>query len=169
MALTTYTTYSHVRAVLGVSDKELKDTVLALDLWEQQFLLEMSDVDGGAGAVMAQYTVIAGMDPGDRSANQSAYYNVLRLVATYSVGKQLLSPQAMFAIQRLTDGKAEFERFNQANLDKVRMGVEGTYSAMLKRLMALLALLVPGAAVTPSPDRVMVVNSAIALDPVTGA
>lgn len=166
MALSTYTTPDHVRAVLGVSAKELSDTILALDLWERQFLLEMGDVDAGGGAVMTQYAAAFAASP--RSADQQRMVDLVEMLAAYSTAQQLLSPQAMFAVQRVTDGRAEFERFNAANLDKVRSGVETTYKSLLRRLATLLLVLDPTAAVPTATTRRMIGAVGLGTDPVTG-
>lgn len=168
MALTTYTTTNHVRAVLGVSAKELSDTTLALDLWEKQFLLEMLDVDAGGGAVMTQYATVKDITDGNRTADQTRFLDLVNMLAAYSVARQLLSPQAMFAVQRVTDGRAEFERFNAANFDKVRSGVEATYTNLLRRLAAVLLVLDPVAQVPTAPTRRMIGAVGLGTDPVTG-
>lgn len=169
MALTDYTTYDTVRAVLGVSPKELKDETLALDLWEQQFLLEMSDVDGGGGAAATLYAAIKLIDEGSRSAQQTQFFNVYNMLAGYSVARQLLSPQVMFSPIRITDGRAEIERFKDSNFDRVREGVQSTYSSLLKRLTTLLVAMVPGATVPVPTTRRVISSVGLGTDPVTGA
>lgn len=168
MALTDYTTYDTIRAVLGVNAKELKDPTLALALWESQFTLEMGDVDQGGGKAMAQYTSIKAIAAGSRTTEQQSYFDIFNMLAAYSVARQLLSPQAMFAVQKVTDGRASIERFSASNFDKVRQGVEGTYSTLLKRLTAILIKLDPTATVPAATPRRYIGNVGLGTDPVTG-
>lgn len=168
MALADITTYDTIRALLGVSPKELKDETLALDLWEQQFLLEMSDVDAGGGEVDTQYAAVKAIDEGSRTPAQKQFYNVYNMLAGYSVARQLLSPQVMFSPVRITDGRAEIERFKDSNFDHVRIGVQGTYSALLTRLTNLLLTLAPSATVPVPTTRRMISSVGLGTDPVTG-
>lgn len=167
MALSTYTTYDAIRAILGVSPKEIKDATLALDLFEQQFLLEMSDVDSGAGAVMVQYNIVKALTSG-RTADQQRFFDIVNMMAAYSAAKQVLTGAPLAVPQKITDGKASIQRFDTHNFDKVRAGATETYAALLRRLKAVLLTLAPGAAVTSVPARTLILSSALASDPVTG-
>lgn len=169
MPITTYTSYDAIRAILGVSPKEIKDETLATDLFVQQFLLEMSDVDGGVGAVMAQYTTVAGAAANTRTADQQRLYDVVRMLAAYSVGRQLLTSGASLAVpQVITDGKASLTRFDTENFDKVRDGVVAAYGQLLRRLKAVLLVLVPTAQVPTSVTRTFITSTGLGTDPVTG-
>ena len=53
-------------------------------------------------------------------------------------------------------------------LDKVRVGVQGGYTTLLKRLAALLTTLVPGANVPTTVTRRMIGAVGLGTDPVTG-
>lgn len=167
MALTTYTTYDSIRAILGTSAKELKDAVLALPLFEQQFLLEMGDVDGGVGAVMTQYATIAAIT-GSKTADQQRLFDLVGMLAGYSVARQLLTGGPLAFPQEITDGKASLKRFDTDNFTKVREGVIEMYAALMRRLGAVLAKLDPTAVVFTPPSRTFILASGIASDPVTG-
>jgi hypothetical protein len=162
--LTTYTPYDSIRAVLGVSAKELKDETLGLVIWETQFLLEMGDVDGGAGQVMALYN---GLPSTGRTVNQQQLYDLVNMLATYSVARQMLTPAPLAVPQKITDGKAAVERFSASNFDRVRDGVLGTYNQLLARLKVVLVKLSPSSQVAAT-DRTFISSVSTGIDPVTG-
>lgn len=167
--LTTYTPYDTIRAVLGVSAKELKDAVLAQPLFEQQFLLELGDVDAGGGNVIAQYTIIAAITPTtNRSVNQQRLFDLVGMFAAYSVARQLLTGAPLAIPQNITDGKAALQRFDTENFDKVREGVLAACGTIMARLKATMQILVPAANITPAPDITYAVGAPIGVDPVTG-
>ena len=166
-ALTDYTTYASVRACLGVSERELKDDQLALKMYVDQFELEMGDVDSGGGAVLSQYTTIKDVALVDRTADQQRFYNILGMLAGYSVARQLCGTIDLFAPKRIEDGRAAVER--QANVsEKTVDGVNSGYDTLLKRLKALLLILVPGANVTATAARNYMLAAGLGTDPVTG-
>lgn len=167
-ALTNYTTYAAVRACLGVSVKELADTVLALDNYVIQFELDMQDIDSGVGAVLTQYEAIKALDAGDRTETQQRFYDVVSLLASYHVGVQCLGTVEMFAPKRIADGRAEVER-GQGAWDRIASSLNLSYSTLLRRLKALLLVLVPGAEIAAKPTRVFAIGVGLGTDPVTDA
>lgn len=163
MALTTYTTYAEVRSVLGVSATDINDTVLAQSSWAvllDENLLEVSDV------VSVQYGLIAAIAEGSRTATQQRFYNMVRLYASVAVAKELLTSLPMFSVQRLTDGKAEFDRFADAYKD-VREYVLGLYKSLKIKLAALTLAIQPNATVYSATTVTMVAGVTLATDPVT--
>lgn len=166
MAITTYTTYDTIRALLGVNGRELKDATLALPIYETQFLLELSALDGDVGEVKAQYDTIAGISAGTRSGDQQRFFDLVNLTASYSVARQLLGPDDNAFPLVITDGKASLER--RPDNARLREAVEGGYSRFIKRVRALLLVLVPTANVTVPAGRTFISNVGIASDPVTG-
>jgi hypothetical protein len=168
MAISDYTTYDTIRALLGVNGRELKDTNLALPIYETQFLLELSDVDSGGGEVMVQYAAIKTIidASGTPTADQKRFYDLVNLLAAYSVARQLLGSDDNAIPLRITDGKAEVER--RPDNTRMRDAVEGGWTRFMKRLRALLLVLVPTANVTLPASRTFIASVGIATDPVTG-
>lgn len=170
MAISNYTTYDTIRALLGVNGRELKDATLALPIYETQFLLELSGVDGDAGEVMVQYdaakALITSEPAGAFSADQKRFYDLVNLLAAYSVARQLLGSDDNAIPLRITDGKAEVER--RPDNTRMREAVEGGWTRFMKRLRALLLVLVPTANVTLPAGRTFIASVGIATDPVTG-
>jgi hypothetical protein len=166
MALTTYTTYAAIRALLGVASTEITDTVLALPHYDLQFTLDSEDIDGGEGEVLAQYATITAIEAGSRSANQVRFLLLVNLFAAYSVARQLLGSAEMFAPKKITDGSAATERVNDP-FSKMREGVNAGYTTVRTRLSDLLVVLVPSANITAATTRTYILASGLGTDPVT--
>lgn len=168
MAITTYTTYDTIRALLGVTNLEITDATLALPVYETVFLLELSGLDQDGGAAKTEYARIAAITPAEnRTANEQAFYDIVGLFAGFSVAQQLLGSAEMFAPKNIKDGKAEIERF-QDPFKNLRGAVEGGYNRLRARLLRLLVVLVPGANVAVASSRTNIVSTGLGTDPVTG-
>lgn len=168
MALTTYTTNDTIRAILGVSPREIKDETLALAIFEQQFLLEMSAIDNDVGGAVTQYTTVAAVPAEDRTTAQQQYFDIVGMYAAYSVARQVLTGAPFSVVQKITDGKAEIERFSSSNFDRVREGVDASCAQIMRRLKSLLSTLDPSVSSVIIPDRVFMLNVGLGVDPVTG-
>lgn len=167
MAITTYTTYDTIRALLGANAREVKDTTLALAVYETQFLLEMSDVDQGGTAVQDEYERITAIDAASRTADERRFFDLVGMIAAYSVARQLLGPDLNLIPDRISDGKAEIDRKPDVN-ERVRESIVAGYAQLLRRLKALLAILVPGANVATAASRTFIFSTGLGTDPVTG-
>ena len=164
-ALITYTTYAAVRAILGVGAKEITDTALALPHLAVQFELEMSDVDSDVGAVLTQFTTITAIDAAARTAAQTRLFNIVGLIAGYSVARQLLASAAMFAPKTIEDGAARIDRVADP-FKSLREGVMAGYSTLRTRLAAALLVLVPAADIAAAESRSYMVSTGLGTDPV---
>lgn len=162
-----YTTPQSVRAILGVAETELTDIDVSTPDFTMAFEMEMSDVDGGVGAVLTQYTAINGVQVNARTADQTQFYNAVRLVAAYSIARQLLGSAPMFAPQTISDGKAQNQRVANP-YERLAGGVQAGYSRFLAILKASLQRLIPTAQIVAIPTRTYFTGVAIASDPVTG-
>lgn len=164
MALTDYTSYAEVRAVLGVSATELPDTVLALTQYALVAVLELEDVNLG---IPALYTTVAAISSNpSKTATQQRFYDLVRLFVAYAVAQNLLTSLPLFSVKQLTDGKSEFQR--QANIfEEVRAGVEGLYTALKTRLSTVYVLLEPTAVVYSSESFDYTTAIGIAVNPMT--
>lgn len=163
MPITTYTTYAEVRAVLGVTATDINDTVLAQPMWSVLLDENLSDV---SSAVPTLYTTISAIPEIDRTSAQTRYYNLAKLFASVAMAKELLTSLPMFAVQRLTDGKAEWDRFADAYKD-VRDYVLGLYKSLKVKLAAMTLALEPTAVVYSAVTSLFTVGVPIGIDPVT--
>lgn len=162
MALTTYTTYTEIRAILGVSSTELTDSVLSQPAYDFLLTLSLEDIDAGLPAKFVE--ILALPTP---TAEQTRFLNLVKLYAPYSTAKELLTSLSLFAVKQLTDGRAEFQRQDDVFAD-VRDGVESALISIRARLAASYAALT-SIVVTERPTMLLTSRAAIALDPVTNA
>lgn len=159
--LTDYTSYDEIRAVLGLSTKDLEDTTLALALYERNLTMELAEVDAG---VKAQYLAVAGITENTRTAAQQTFYEVTQVFSAYSISRQLLTSLPYFALQRVTDGRAEGEREHDAFKD-TKDSINATYNILATRLKTYYAAL--GNSLVSRQTAVHSVGVSIASDPVT--
>lgn len=164
MNLTHYTTNDEVRAVIGVSEEEITDSDLALAIWSTVLELKLAEV---SDLLISTYDDVAAIAEGSRSSNQQKFYLLTRMYSAYAVGEELLATQPMFSFKRVTDGKAEAERFDK--WEDVKVGVIKGASVAKKRLMLALGLLNVGYATPSLTTLVPILSTGIASDPVTGA
>jgi hypothetical protein len=161
MALTRTTT-DEVRAVLGVSAEELEDITLDLKVFTDQLELELSDIDSTLPALL---DLILATPVLSRTAAQTKVFTIANLFSAYAYGRILLTSLPLFSPKRMTDGRAEFERFADP-FEVVRNGVNAGYVSIRARLQAALTLLsgyTPPAAITP----IFTIAAPLAVDPVT--
>lgn len=166
MALIDYTTYDEVRATLGVSGTELPDTVLSQEQWALLLKFNLEDVSTD---LPTSYTTISALPSGSRSAAEQRVYELVRLFASYTTANTLLTSLSMFSVERLTDGRAEFQRVNDPYTD-TREAVKAMLATIRKKLAAAYLALVPTADVNAGSNTfTMAVSTGLGLDPVTNA
>lgn len=126
MELTAYTTFSDVRAIIGVTAEELPDTDLALEVY--LFGLE-SELDGVSSTLNADFLVAAAaVVAGTDTTAQKVLYRATRLFATAQVASTAAQSLPLRAQKSITDGKASVSRFS-----------DSPYKATLENLNKLLA------------------------------
>lgn len=162
--LTAYTDVETIRALLGVNELEVEDSVILLpayNLIAQEALLDLNP------ATLTMYGITAAADP--KTSLQRRYYESVRLFTAASVAKSLLPALSMFAPQNLEDEKDKFKRFDNA-VEKLRAGLDATTANMSAKILSLLNLLAPGSggsAIAPF-FRSFAGSVGIGNDPVTG-
>jgi hypothetical protein len=164
MALTR-TPHDEIRAVLGVSDDELSDATLNLNMVSDQIELELSDI---SDTLPTALDAIVATPVLTRTAAQAKLASMAGLFCSYAAAKILLSSLPMFAAKRITDGRAEMERFADPFAD-IRAGVNSGYTALRLRLQTALAVVDTSfTATTVTVTPIFTVASPLAVDPVTG-
>lgn len=137
MVITDYTSYAEVRSVLGVSTKELLDATLSLPAYLA--MLEMSLTDINPLAFQRTQEIFA-IDVGSRTALQATFFKTVQVYSMYTMARLLATSLPMFAVQKITDGKAEFDRFDAAYKDIID-GIDAGYVSFQWRVgLALQAL-----------------------------
>lgn len=163
MNISNYTTYDEIRAVLGVSEEEISNTDLALPVWGTALEMKFEEI---SDLILTTYDTVSNISESSRTPNQQKFYILTRFYAAYAVGEELLATQPMFSFKRVTDGKAEAERFDK--WEDVKSGVIKGASVAKKRLKLALGLLGVGYSAPSEVILVPIVSTGIATDPVTG-
>jgi len=165
MTLIDYTSYDDVRAALGVSQDEIKDTTLSLDLYAFNLA---SELEGISLTLIPAFTTVKAIPVDDRSAVQTRFFQATKLFASYAVAKQLCTSLPMFAPKDQTDGKASLGRFSADPYKATIARIVADYETNKARLELALEGLTPevGRVVTSRP-YFSVVSPLV--DPVLGA
>lgn len=164
MNLLDYTSYSEIRAALGVSDEELGDDTLALEVYASGLAEDLYEV---APSLISTYAAIVKKAEGDRTDKESRVYSVTRLFATYAVAKQASTALPMFSPRSMSDGKASMSRFSGEPYKDVLKGISEQYDLFRGRLTRALDDL--SSSVGEVTIRTMLVASVPDYDPVTGS
>jgi len=119
VAITDYTTYADIRAVLGVDETELEDTTIGLQTYENTLTLALSATSGVLAPstqsrnLAEQYTYIDGLtSPTDDETKMKL---TIEMFACYTVAAGLASSLSMFAPKTQSEGKALLTRFSGQN------------------------------------------------------
>lgn len=102
-----FTSVVEVRAALGVSDEELADEVILLNLYNLELGEELRAITPTLEAAFLELD-----DKGAaRTPAEQLLWRRVRVFSTYAVAKAVGSGLPMFGVKDLTDGKAGFSRF----------------------------------------------------------
>lgn len=164
MTLDDYISFDEVRAALGVSDDEIEDTTLSLDLYAFHLV---SELEGVSDTLIADYAAQKETPPGGWTAIQTRFHQTLRVFCVYAVAKQALVSLPMFAPKEQTDGKAGVVRFALDPYKSTIAGVNQAYDSARSRLAAAYGAVVSIAPLVLSRPYMAVANPDY--DPVTGA
>lgn len=155
-----FTTYSEIRAALGVSDEELADATLALPIYEEHLRADLEDIS--LSLIDTYNAVRAEAVP---SAAQSRFLAAVHLFSTYSVAKHLTNALPLFSPRSVEDGKARMERFNDPYKGVIEK-IESEYGRWQSRLEA--AFIALGQSATARTARVFMSVAGAASNPITG-
>jgi len=165
MTLIDFTSYDDVRAALGVSQDEIKDTTLSLDLYAFNLT---SELEGISLTLIPTFTTVTAIAVDERSAVQTRFFQTAKLFACYAVAKQLCTSLPMFAPKEQTDSKATLGRFAQDPYKATIARIVADYETNKARLATALEGLTPEVARVITSRPYFSVVSAL-VDPVTGA
>lgn len=158
--LTTYTTYADIRAVLGVSDEDLDDATLSLQLYDDYLTQELEDVSLDLPGIYATKKALS-----TPTATELRFLTACNLFSTFAVAKQLTAALPLFATKTVTDGKAATGRFDNPYRDTIK-NVTEQFERMRNRLVAALAAV--GTTSTAVTARVYLSVASPSSDPITG-
>lgn len=159
MALTDYTTYDEIRAVLGVSEDELEDRDLALNLRSLELDMDLESVHPNLVTVYELYKA------GPTTQPQRRLVRAVPVFAAYSVARRLLMALPMFAPKTITDGRASQDRTADP-YKHLRADLELAYEQVVGIITGALEDL--GEVFGVTGTRIFAATS-VTIDPVTGA
>lgn len=131
MDITEYTTYNDIRAALGVSEDEIEDATLSLDLYSMNLSSELDDV---SSSITTTFEGLRDVAAESLSDEQIKFDRFVRLFSTYAVAKQLTTSLPLFSPKDYADGKASFGRYAQNPYKDVIKSVEEAYSKFRLKL-----------------------------------
>lgn len=100
-----FTAYGDVRAILGVSAKELPDATLALNIFQKQLLM---DFETASEDVVADYLIAAALV--SPTAVQTAFVRAFEVAAVYLMSSVCVTGLPSLSLRTITDGKASMSR-----------------------------------------------------------
>lgn len=165
MSLTDFTSYDSIRAVIGVSNEELEDSTLALDLYSDYLLAELEEISSD---LADDYLDILAIDEADRTSPQSKFFKTTQLFSAYAVAKQLGTSLPLMALQGQTDSKATGDRFTDNPYQETMKRIEAEYSRFKAKLSDAYGSLTSAPATTRTTLNFFAATG-LAVDPVTGS
>lgn len=164
MAIVDFTSFDDVRAALGVSQDEIKDATLSLDLYEFNLV---SELEGISLDLIPTYMTQVGDPQESWNAEQTRFYQSVRLFSTYAVAKQCTISVPMFSPKEQSDGKAALVRFALDPYKSMIDGVVQQYDIFREKLESAYG------AITTSGDPIFIPRTYFTVispssDPVTG-
>lgn len=163
MSVFTYTSGDQVRALLGVTAKELSDTTIQLEVFDSGLEEDLIEVASG---IPEKFAIVAAIAEGSRTAKEARLFRTCRAFATISVAKRVGTSLPMFGPKDITDGKAGISRFSDAPYKATMKSIEAEFGMAKSRLQAAFADY--NSSNTTLTVRTYFVASPLAVDPVTG-
>lgn len=161
--LTAYTSAMEVRALLGVSAKELKDEQLDLPIYRQLLSMDLGDLDPQLEDELE--SILALPSP---SGNQAKLLAVSKLFSGYCIALHIFPTLEQLAPQKITDGKAEIQRQTQ-DLSTLKAGLEAGKQRVQSRVLDVYKLINVNVATSTLVIPTFVLGSTLPTDPVTDA
>ena len=161
MSLLNYTTYDDIRAALGVTDEELEDDVLGLQIYEDHLSFELRDIHPDLDTLHTSLESTPVL-----TSAQERFMAACRGFSTYAVARALTSTLPMFGPKSIEDGKARMERFADPYKATIE-AVNKAYTTWKARLEAAY-----GTLMSTSKSTVFLsyaVSATPAYNPITGA
>ena len=158
-----YTSATSIRALLGVSIKELPDaTILDTFYW----LSLQAELYRICPTLEADYDAAVVVEETDADAGR--FSGAVGLFAPYAVARSCMPGLPQFAARSVTDGKAGFIRHTSTSFDLAVARFDTEYARARAALLTAYPIYNPDAALVSETAREFVQVSTPAFDPVTG-
>ena len=158
--ITEFTSYADVRAALGVSEDDLEDETLELDLYADMLEVEFEDV---SATFLTTYAAAQATDTPTEA--QARFLKATRLFSTYAIAKHCCGSLPLFAAKQVTDSKASVQRFDSPIRDVVK-SINDRYGVLRARLSSAMDALAAPSLVTIAKVHLAVASPSN--DPITG-
>lgn len=156
-------TTDSVRAVLGVSSKELPDTVLSNSIYSVRLREAMIDLHP---QIVADFATIGAL--ASPTSDQQRFLDLAQTYAAYNVAQQCLVSLPMFSPMTIGDEKAQLIRFADA-YKALKDDVGAVLSLIRTKLQNVYQVINPDALAPNQVARSWGAAVGLATDPVTGA
>jgi len=164
MALTDLTTTASIRAVLGVSEKEIKDVVLTNPVYVTRLNEEIYSLHSG---LMAAYVTARDVTP-PRAANQQRLFDLVQLYCAYFVANICAGGAIdMFAPVTIKDARSELTRAADP-YSQLRADLAASMPLIRNQLLAVYALINTSYTKPVKTVRTLVLGVPLGTDPVIG-
>ena len=167
--VTDYTSFSEIRAALGVSVDEVGDEVLGLTMYSSHLGMEfwtLSDDLEITEDIGDTFVTLMAVNAGSRTRQQKRALSAISLFATYAVARHLGTSLPLMAPKEIGDGKALMSRFTDSPYKSVMAKVEDQYGKIKAEFASALAGLTSKESYTITTSFMGV--SLQSTDPVTG-
>lgn len=159
-----YTSATSIRALLGVSIKELPDaTILDTFFW----LSLQAELYRVCATLESDHSDAVELT--DTDADASRFVGAVGLFAAYAVARSCMTAMPQFAARSVTDGKAGFIRHTSTSFDNAVDRFDIEYARARAALVTAYAEYLPNAQLTTDTVRSFVQISNPAVDPIVGA
>ena len=129
ITVTDYTSYTEIRAVIGVDALELPDATLGLQTFATALYRTLLSITNSSGETLV--ALFDAINPLDMDVSEEILYYTIKEYATYVVADACCSGLSMFALKSDSDGKATQSRFSS----------EATFKDVAKNIQQRLASL----------------------------
>ncbi len=158
-----YTSPTSIRALLGVSDKELPDTTVLDSFYWLSLQAELRRI---AADIFTDYADAVELADTDVAAEQ--FTNAVSLFSAYAVARSCMVAMPQFAARSVTDGKAGFIRHTSTSFDNAVSRFDVEYARARAAVVEAYKVYKPTASITADILRSCLSVSGVGTDPVTG-
>lgn len=163
MAVTDLTTTASVRAVLGVSEKEIRDDVLLAPIYQVRLSEDLRAIDD---TLFDEFVTAA--SAGDaRSPLQVRFYDLVQTYAAYKLASYCVAAAPMFAPQTIQDSRTQVSRVADP-YKQLKKDIAETLVVLRVKLRTVYAQVNPNYAPPTSIERLFATAAPLGVNPVTG-
>ena len=163
MAFSDYTSPTSVRAVLGISVKEVSDATVT----DTVYLTTLLEALYALSPDLSTDFLAAAAAPSP-SAAQKRFVLLVETFCAYTAAVALIPSLPLAAPQIITDGKTSVNRVANP-YERLLPALNASLAYIRANLMAAYAEVAPGISPLAPVRRTMVLNVGLSVDPVTGA